>query len=602
MPQIPEHIIDRVRDSVDIVDVISRYVNLKKSGRNFKGLCPFHTEKTPSFIVSPDKQIFHCFGCHVGGNVFNFLMKYEKISFTEAVRKLAEEAGIEIPTRQVRPQLSEYDRLYRANQFAADFYQRLLEEHRDRIFPYLEKRGISRETMRNFKIGYVPEAWDSLQKEIQNKNMNLNIFRKLGLILQSEKDPSRFYDRFRNRLMFPIHNVSGKIVAFGGRTLSGDPDIPKYINSPESPIFKKSEVLYGLFFAKEWIRQEGYAIFVEGYMDFLQLFQQGIKNVVATSGTALTEDHARLIRRYTQEVILCYDADSAGIHAALRGGQVLFQNDLNVRVLILPEGEDPDSFVRQHGAAEFYSLLKQSRDYFEFKLQHLSEGTDLSEVTQRTRLVNEMIDTLVPHPDPLKQNFYANHLAEKFGIQETTLLNEIKKRQQQLARREKLREEHRQTSPRVLESRISGLTGAWSAERDLIILMYNYFDKLKEFIFDVLEPDDFQNEGFRKLFVFFRENREANFGSIFQEALATIADEMTVSQITEHMFNEIADPERYLNDCVKKIKTARHQTRLSILREQLKQIPPENPEHLSILQEISHHLREIARIRKVFSS
>jgi DNA primase len=272
MPQIPEHIIDRVRDSVDIVDVISRYVNLKKSGRNFKGLCPFHTEKTPSFTVSPDKQIFHCFGCHVGGNVFNFLMQYEKISFTEAVRKLAEEAGIEIPTRQVRPQLSEYDRLYRANQFAADFYQRLLEEHRDKILPYLEKRGLTRETIRNFKIGYVPEAWDSLHREIQNKNMNLTIFRKLGLILQSEKDPSRFYDRFRNRLMFPIHNVSGKIVAFGGRTLSSDPDIPKYVNSPESPIFKKSEVLYGLFYAKEWIRQEGYAIFVEGYMDFLQLF------------------------------------------------------------------------------------------------------------------------------------------------------------------------------------------------------------------------------------------------------------------------------------------------------------------------------------------
>ncbi len=601
MPQIPEHIIDRVRDSVDIVDVISRYVNLKKSGRNYKGLCPFHTEKTPSFNVNPDRQIFHCFGCHVGGNVFTFLMKYEKISFTEAVRKLAEEAGIEIPRQRMRTQLSEYDRMYRANQFAADFYQKLLQAHREQIFPYLKERGLSEETIRGFKLGFVPEAWDSLQKEIERKNMDMVLFRKLGLILQSEKDPSRLYDRFRNRLMFPIHNLSGKIVAFGGRTMSDDPEIPKYINSPESPIYKKSEILYGLFYAKEWIRQERYAIFVEGYMDFLQLFQNGIKNVVATSGTALTEEHARLVRRYTQDVVLCYDADTAGINAALRGGQVLFQNNLNVRVLILPEGEDPDSFVRSKGASQFYALMKQARDYFRFKMDYLNAHMDADDVNQRTRVVNELLDTLVPHPDPLKQNFYVNQLAEAFGIQETTLLNEIKKRQKQLARREKMRLEHQQVSQRVLESRISGLTGAWSAERDLIILLYIYFDKMKSFIFDALEPEDFLNEGFRKMFVYMRDNQSGDIETVFQEALATEADEITVSQITEHLFNEIADPERYLNDCIRKIKVARHQARINELRQQLKELPPDNPQQMEILREISHLSRQISSIQKILS-
>ncbi|MCK4895095.1 MAG: DNA primase, partial [Calditrichia bacterium] len=325
MPAVPEHIIDRIRDSVDIVELISRYINLRKQGKNYKSLCPFHPEKTPSFSVSPDKQIFYCFGCGAGGNVFNFLMRFEKITFPEAFQKLAAEAGIELPKYQKdEEKSSEYDRLYRANQFAAEFYHQQLNDDEIRISKYLEKRQISQETISFFKLGYIPEAWDLLFQEINQKKMKIDPFIKTGLILQSEKDTKKKYDRFRDRLIFPIHNLSGRVVAFGGRSLSDEPNTPKYLNSPESPIYNKSQILYGLYYAKDWIRQEDLAIFVEGYMDYLQLFQNDIKNVVATSGTALTEDHARIIRRYTKNIVLCYDADSAGIQAAIRGGQNLF--------------------------------------------------------------------------------------------------------------------------------------------------------------------------------------------------------------------------------------------------------------------------------------
>ncbi|MFZ0389050.1 MAG: DNA primase, partial [Calditrichia bacterium] len=294
MAKVPEHLIDRIRESHDIVEVISQYLNLKKTGRNYQALCPFHTEKTPSFSVNPEKQIFHCFGCGEGGNVFTFLMKYEKISFIDALKKLAEPAGISLPSYQQDERITtEYDRLYQANQFAADFFADLAQKHAAFLKNYFNGRGITEKSIDFFKIGYVPEAWDLLYKAVQKKKLPLQPFLKTGLLLQSDKNPDRKYDRFRNRLIFPISNVAGRIIAFGGRILTEDPQAPKYLNSPESAIYKKSEILYGLNYSKDWIRKEDYVIFVEGYMDFIQLFQNGIKNIVATSGTALTEEHAK---------------------------------------------------------------------------------------------------------------------------------------------------------------------------------------------------------------------------------------------------------------------------------------------------------------------
>jgi len=601
MALIPEHLIDRIRESTDIVEVISRYVSLKKSGRNYKALCPFHTEKTPSFTVSSEKQIFHCFGCGAGGNVFNFLMKYEKISFLEAVQKLATEQGIELPKKREAGQVSdEYDRLYRANQFAAEFYHRMLNAHYEQLKDYLNRRKITEETLKFFKIGLAPDSWDQLMQEIQKNKLGLDPFLKTGLILTSEKDPNRKYDRFRNRLMFPIHNLSGRVVAFGGRTLSDEPQTPKYINSPESPIYQKSQILYGLYFSRDWIRQEGFAIFVEGYMDYLQLFQQGIKNVVATSGTALTEQHAGIIRRYTSDIILCYDADSAGVNAAIRGGQILFQDNLNVRVVLLPEGEDPDSYVKNQGTSAFYALLDKAEDYFEFRMNFLQNSVKNGGVAGQTRIVNELLDSLSPHSDPIKQNFYLNRLAERFGLQENTLLAEIQKRRKILRRREERTLTRQQPEPEI--SAGTALIGSWRAEKDILIILLNYFEEVKHLIFNVLEPEDFLNEPFRKVFVKIRENQDKSGDELVHLILSDIADETVINLLTADLFKEFLKPARYLKDCMEQIKIAFYQNRLETNRQKLKQLSPQDPDFNKLMNEINDSLTKIREIRNIFKN
>ena len=412
MAVIPEHIIDSVRDAVNIVDVINRYVSLKKSGRNYMGLCPFHKEKTPSFSVHPEKQIYKCFGCGVGGNVFGFLMEYEHITFFDAVKRLAEEAGIKIELKEKSPEVeSENERLYEANEIAQNFFYRKLSESKN-VLEYLNKRGIKEDSVERFKLGLAPDAWDSLVNHIQHFKYPIDTLLKLGLILEGEKE-KKHYDRFRNRLMFPIHNTSGKVVGFGGRDLSGKDDTPKYINSPESPIYQKSYILYGLYFAKEAIAKSRIAIFVEGYMDWLQLFQNGIKNVVATSGTSLTEEHAQLIRRYSNEICVCYDSDTAGIIAAIRGGEILFQNNLEVKVLLLPTGQDPDSYVAENGGEKFLKLVRKAEDYFTFRLNQVESKFDLQKALERSQAVSEILETLAPLRDNIKTNLYMERVAEK---------------------------------------------------------------------------------------------------------------------------------------------------------------------------------------------
>ncbi|GAB4363922.1 MAG: DNA primase [Calditrichia bacterium] len=599
--KIPEHLIDRIRDSVDIVEVVSRFLSLKKQGRNHVGLCPFHTEKTPSFTVSAQKQIFYCFGCGAGGNVINFLMRYEKISFLDAVKKLAEEAGIELPKFKADERVTgEYERLYRANQFAADFYHRMLLNQFARLQEYFEKRGIHEKTIKSFQLGYIPDEWDGLYREIERKKMGIDPFLKVGLLLRSEKDPEHKYDRFRNRIMFPIYNLSGRVVAFGGRTLSEEPNTPKYINSPESPIYQKGQVLFGLNFSKEWIRQEELAIFVEGYMDYLQLYQQGIKNVVATSGTALTEDQARLIRRYTTNVILCYDADSAGIEAAIRGGQILFQNNINTRVLILPDDEDPDSFVRKNGASAFRALLQEAKDYFTFRMERLLSTAPELSVSQQTHIVNELLDTLAALPDPLKANLYLNVLVEKFKLSGEALLSELqKKRKIYQAREKRIAERERQTMPTPQTSVV--LSGAWSAEKDVLILSLNYFEKIKDIIFDILEPDDFLNDAFKEIFVYIQEHREKDKDELLHAVLASLEDEKILSLLTANLFQEIQNPDQYLRDCIEKIKVARYQHEIELFREKLKSLPSDAHDSVLLLAEINSRLENIRNIQNIFS-
>ncbi|RQV99246.1 MAG: DNA primase [Calditrichaeota bacterium] len=600
MAQIPDHIIDRIRESVDIVELISRYLSLRKSGKNYKTTCPFHTEKTPSFTVSPDKQIFYCFGCGAGGNVFNFLMRYEKISFIEALQKLSEETGIALPKfREDEKKVSEYDRLYRANQIAADLYYQLLKQNYEKLQDYFKKREISGETIDQFRIGYVPDRWDTLFNEITQKKLPLEPFLKTGLVLESEKDRSRKYDRFRNRLIFPVHNLSGRIVAFGGRDLSNTEDTPKYVNSPESAIYNKSQILYGLFYSRDWIRQEEYVIMVEGYMDFLQLFQNGIKNVVATSGTALTEDHAKLIRRYTPNVVLCYDGDAAGIQAASRGGQILFQENLNVRVVILPGTEDPDSFVRSRGTSEFYALIKQAEDFVDFRLHQLQTTIGFKDVSQKARVTEEMIDVVASHSDPIKQNFYANLLAQKFQIQESTLIEKIRKKSRILRSRER-----KTDLSRSLESGKNSLgtlfTGAWNAEKDILIILLNHFPHVHNIVFQLIDEEDFLNPPFRSIFNLLKNHGQQQ-EDLIHWILTQIEDEKIIGLLTADLFVEIQNPDRYLNDCIQRIKITRYQYRIDELRQTMRQLPPDQPDYQDILKQVNENLTQIQKIRKAFA-
>ncbi|MDL1892144.1 DNA primase, partial [Sphingobacteriales bacterium CHB3] len=367
--RIPESKIEEVRRASDIVDVISGYVRLKKRGKNFLGLCPFHTEKTPSFNVSPERQMYHCFGCGVGGNVLTFVMEHEKVSFVEAVRTLAERAGILLPEEGVedKEKITESEALYNACRSAARFFhENMMNTVEGQLaLEYFRHRGFKEETIRSFGLGYSMNGWDSLLKVAQRENIPVDVMEKAGLLIKRE-DGSGHYDRFRGRAMFPIFSVTGRVIGFGARKLRKDDPLPgKYINSPETPIYSKSRSLYGIFQAKEAIREHEYAILVEGYADLISVYQEGMKNIVASSGTALTEEQIDLIGRYARKITLVYDADSAGSKATMRGVDLIIEQGLDVRVAALPEGDDPDSFVKKNGGEAFGKLLDTAASFLD---------------------------------------------------------------------------------------------------------------------------------------------------------------------------------------------------------------------------------------------
>ena len=353
--RIPDYKIDEIRSANDIVEVISSFVQLKRRGKNFLGLCPFHKEKTPSFTVSPDKQMYHCFGCGKGGNIYTFVMEMEKVTFVEAVRSLAERAGITIQMEETSPdQASESENLYQACRFAGlHFYKNLTESAEGKFaLKYFHDREFSDDTIRVFGLGYSLNSWDGLLVAAQLEGIPVDHLVKAGLV-RSREDGSGHYDYFRGRAMFPIFSTSGRVIAFGARKLREDDSIQgKYINSPETPVYSKSRVVFGLFQSKEAVRSENNALMVEGYADTISLFQAGVQNVVASSGTALTPDQLRLVRKYAKSLTLVYDADSAGSQATVRGVDLALEHGFDVKIVPLPKGEDPDSFVRKNGPCQ----------------------------------------------------------------------------------------------------------------------------------------------------------------------------------------------------------------------------------------------------------
>jgi len=409
--------IEDLKSQIDIVDVVGRSVQLKRAGANFKGNCPFHNEKTPSFVVSGQKQIYTCFGCGASGNAISFVMQYYNLSFNEAVEKLASEYGITLKKNERNDDREKY---YEINREAARFFYKSMTEGKNPGYTYMQKRGISDAIIKKFGIGYADASWDSLYKHFKAKGVNEKILVELGLL--SEKD-GRFYDKFRDRVIFPIINTSGKVIGFGGRALSNEV-MPKYLNSPENRVFQKKNNLYALNITRQDVGKEGHAIIVEGYMDVISLYQNGVRNVAASLGTALTENQAKLINRYTKNIVLSYDADVAGQKAALRGIDVLRQENCKVKVLHVTDGKDPDEYIKKNGKDAFNELVKNAMPYIDYKLEAYKK--DLNLATEEGKLdYMKRITEVLKELGPVEADLYIKKIAKSVGIAEGAIKMEI---------------------------------------------------------------------------------------------------------------------------------------------------------------------------------
>ncbi|MFA4981239.1 MAG: DNA primase [Candidatus Omnitrophota bacterium] len=420
---IPDNIIDQIQEKTDIVETISRYIPMKKVGRNYKTTCPFHNEKTPSFIVSPDKQIYHCFGCGAGGNVFSFVMKYENMQFPEVVEMLAQRAGValpRVPGRKGDDPIS--SQLYKVNEAAAEFFQSSLMNNRS-AKEYLASRGVGDELIKKFKIGFANDSWESLLNYFKAKGVGGPVLEKAGLVIANDK--GGHYDRFRGRVIFPIIDLKDRVLGFGARVM--DASLPKYINSPETAIYSKGRNLYGLNSSKEAIKKEGYALVVEGYLDFLVPYQAGIKNIIATLGTALTSDQARLLKRFANTVIMVYDPDEAGEAASLRNLDMFISEDMNVYIAELPQGFDPDSAIRKFGADEFLKIVKSSKNLFDYKLDKLNARFDMKKPHGKAAIASEMLPTISRINNAVMKSELVKKLAERLSVDEESLKAELKK-------------------------------------------------------------------------------------------------------------------------------------------------------------------------------
>ena len=428
---IPNEAIQQVLDRSDIVEVISSYIPLKRAGSNFKALCPFHHEKTPSFIVNPKKQIYHCFGCGAGGNVISFVMGQDHLAFPEAVRHLAQKAGVVIASdRAPEPQAARMrQQMYRVLELAKDYYHRHLVASKDAAArsarKYLTQRGLNVDTVKAFQLGFAPDRWDGLMEFLKAKEIPLGLMEKAGLIVERNTKEG-FYDRFRHRIIFPVLDIKGRCVAFGGRAL--DKKNPaKYINSPETPIYTKGRHLYGLNWARDAIAAQDRVVIVEGYMDLVVPFQHGIQNIVASLGTALTLEQIRLIRRFTNNVVMLFDADAAGESAMIRSLDSLIEEGLNVRVGMLGEGDDPDSFVRKHGPEVLKERIDRAVGLVDFKLASCLKRFTAETIEGRAAIANALLPTVAKFPDEIIKSEYIKKISGILSVSREALTAQMQR-------------------------------------------------------------------------------------------------------------------------------------------------------------------------------
>ena len=432
---IDSHTVDRIYAAADIVDIISDYVTLKKKGVNYQACCPFHNEKTPSFVVSPSKGVYKCFGCGKGGNAVTFVMEHESVSYPEALKMVAKRYGIEVEEREQTEEdvrrNNDRESMFALNGWVAEYFSKYLvsnTEGRSIGYSYFaQKRGFTDATIRKFGLGFCSAKGDEMTKAALAAGYKEEFLLSTGLTLRRESD-GRLYDRFRDRVMFPVHNISGRIVAFGGRTLRTDGKVAKYQNSPESEIYSKTRELYGLYFAKKAIQQQEYAIMVEGYTDVISMHQAGVENVVASSGTSLTQDQIRLLNRFTRNITIIYDGDSAGVKATLRGVDMILKEGMNVRIVSLPPEHDPDSFARAHTADQVREYIHdREEDFLSFKAKMLLRDAG-SDPIKRSAVIGDMVGSIAQIPDSIQRSVYIKDCAQTMNVDESVLISEVARR------------------------------------------------------------------------------------------------------------------------------------------------------------------------------
>lgn len=568
-----DQVVDQVQSLNDIIEVISAYIPLKRVGRNFKANCPFHQEKTPSFIVNPEKQIFHCFGCGVGGDVFSFLMKYEQMSFPEALKRLAERVHVPLPESiQSSPrERSQLERLYQIYSTASEFYHSNLKhpELGKVSRTYLSKRGFWSSEIDTFQLGFALSEWRSLYEYLSKKGFKEEELIRSGLVLRSTQGTT--YDLFRSRIVFPIFNPHEKVIAFGGRVL-GD-EMPKYLNSPETPIFRKRRELYCLHLAKRALAASSEArrvLIVEGYLDAIRLHANGFQNVVATLGTSLTQEHVQILKRYVDEAIVLFDGDKAGEQASLRGLDIFLEEGVSVKILCLPKGFDPDDFVRSKGAEGMKELLQQSQDVFDFKLQILLSRYNKSDSLGLLKITSEFIDTFSRIKNQVLVDRYLKRLAVTLGVQEGSLRSELNKLRNKQSTFKSPRMETKSTA--VPEVKKVDPT----VEKLLLSLMLHYPPYIRMFL-ELFPNYSFSGERTREIFNRFKlmvqeynDEMEPSASKLLNRLkeveLKTFASELLIMD-----WSSGEDREQAFKDLVQTLRTQEHAGRLRALRNQISQ-------------------------------
>ncbi|MBP3915968.1 MULTISPECIES: DNA primase [unclassified Clostridium] len=592
--QISEEILEKIKSQNDIVDVISERVRLRKAGRNFTGLCPFHNEKTPSFSVSQEKQIYKCFGCGEAGNVISFVMKDKNLPFIEAVKYLANRANIplEINNGEKSKSAKKKDLLYRVNVEAAKFFFSNLMNNQN-AKEYFLNRGIKEETIKKFGLGFANDSWNSLMFYLRKKGINDVLLEEAGLI-SVNKEKGRKYDRFRNRVMFPVFDYQGKVIGFGGRVL--DDSKPKYLNSPETLVFQKGTNLYGLNFALKHNMSERYFVIVEGYMDLISLHQYGITNVVASLGTALTINQARLLKRYADKVIISYDADMAGQMATLRGLEILRTAGFDVRVLNIPQGKDPDEYVRSNGKEAFLKLINSAEPLIDYRMKKAEEGIDFKN-SQSLILYAKRIMEIISDLDPMEKDVYIKKASENTGIKEQTLYDILKSKMKDN------RENNFRNNKEEDRSKLYVEPGFLKAERAILKIMLENKEYL-QYIEERISENDFILLEHKEIFTVIMLAKGENINNIDSFIESKLNNTKSIGELVKIREENIFfadDVKVQINDFINEIHSYKLKQRIDQLRKEQKELENQGKIEESIklaieLASVTKKLKEIKRV------